>query len=896
MRFFHSMSIRNKLLLSSIVFSLPIAVLLYHLVSGFNYDIHFSEMELYGNRYQKPLQHALGAFPEVTGGLAAGDGSKVRSAVSVIDRNLKELSDIHDELGEELQFTPEGLAMRDRGDLYYPKVMRRWKSLKSNLSKNNLPQVNRMVEDIGRMITHVGDTSNLILDPDLDSYYLMDVTLLAAPASLKRLTEIAEFGVKALEKDSIDRKTATTLSIFAAQLKDDQSRIKDSLDTAMNEDPNFYGDNPSMHKNIPPAYDRYASANEKLVKALESMVEGKGGRRLMNEISNTSSSLNRLWDVADEEMIELLEIRISNDQGKMISSLVSTLLTLLVALGIVWISASSILKSIAILVDYATKIDQGDLKAEVKGTFSSSLLKLKNTIQSTVDRLSSERQTALERIEEATHAKEAAQETLKKSEEQQEYIENQKKELAAVGIKVNKLAEQVASSSEILSTSADEQARGAESQKDESGAVATAMEEMTATVIEVANNASSTSQAASDGAESAKRGVSLVEGAIESVRGVSSSAEHLATVLHTLDGRAEEIGRIIGVINDIADQTNLLALNAAIEAARAGEAGRGFAVVADEVRKLAEKTMEATKEVETAIGHIQSGSAEAVESMETTKNHVEKSSQSSEEAGQALEDIMRNIEDMNLRISQIATAAEEQSAAAEEINARIEEINKIAAETTDSSIDANRESSALAELSQELLNLSMQFKEEKMDESKLRSSSGKIRGILPKIYMEHIMKTYGSDVFNFVSEEMGHPSFLPGQSYPDQVLHQMADLVNKKTGEPQKEFFKKVGSASMDSFKRMYRRYFKGDNLKELLLAMNEIHRNLTKDNPGLKPPKFEYEDHGDTLVMTYKSNRDYGDYFVGIINAAADYMGEKVKVDSQHLKKGVTKATIHFL
>lgn len=896
MRFFDSISIRSKLIISSIIFLLPITVLLYFLESSIQHDIDFSQLEMYGNKYQKPLQHALGEFPALIGGLIENDNSIANNAASEIDSNLRQLSAIHDEFGEDLQFTPEGLAMRGRSDLYYPDFMSRWNSLKSEMDLKKISEIDQIITDIGSMITHVGDTSNLILDPDLDSYYLMDVTLLAVPAAHTRLCEIAEDGLAYLKDNNISPKHATRLAILASQLIADQNRIKGSIDTALNEDDNFYGENPSMHKELPPAYAQYAAANSKLIQILERISAGEKDESLLSTVINVSNNLNKLWAAADIEMIKLLKTRVENYKSDMIKSLVNTFIAVVIALIAVWLSGKSILRSISSIREYAERLNKGETDATISMALPPNLEKLKTAVTSMVQKLIHEKEVAHQSVVEADKAKSEVQETLRKAEEQQKFIHDQKEALAKVGIRVNKLAEQVASSSEILSSSASEQARGADAQKEESEAVATAMEQMTSTVIEVAHNASSTAQAAGDSSTAARKGATLVNEAISSVKSVATSAEKLEAVLNTLEGRAEEIGRIISVINDIADQTNLLALNAAIEAARAGEAGRGFAVVADEVRKLAEKTMDATKEVETAISHIQDGSVEAVQSMETTKEHVEKSSQSSEEAGTALEEIMRNIDDMNIRISQIATAAEEQSSAAEEINSRIEEINDIAGNSAEGALEANREASELAKLSQELLSVSMQFKDEKMDPTKLRKSKGEIRGILPKIYMSYIEKTYGEEVKDYVSKEMGNPSFLPGNGYPDQILHQMAELVSKKTGVSQQKFFSHVGEASIKSFQRMYRSYFKGDNLKELLLAMNEIHKNLTKDNPGLKPPKFEYEDKGDTLIMTYISERGYGEYFLGIIQAAANHMGEKIKLDSRKISDEKTQATITFL
>jgi methyl-accepting chemotaxis protein len=147
----------------------------------------------------------------------------------------------------------------------------------------------------------------------------------------------------------------------------------------------------------------------------------------------------------------------------------------------------------------------------------------------------------------------------------------------------------------------------------------------------------------------------MVHKAVEGINALSESARELADVLAGLDAQAGEIGRIIGVITDIADQTNLLALNAAIEAARAGDAGRGFAVVASEVRKLAEKTMQATDEVERSIKDIQRSSKDAMGSMDRTGRQVAESTELSNSAGQALEKVMEHIEGMVGRVRHIAS-------------------------------------------------------------------------------------------------------------------------------------------------------------------------------------------------------------------------------------------------
>jgi len=261
------------------------------------------------------------------------------------------------------------------------------------------------------------------------------------------------------------------------------------------------------------------------------------------------------------------------------------------------------------------------------------------------------------------------------------FVNNMRATLA----QVMHVSEQVASGSKEISSAATRQARGAETQRDQTTEVATAMQEMATTVQQIADNCNQAAKASRNAAETAERGGAVVSGTLAKMRAIAGSVSATADKLKELDSASEQIGRIIGVIDDIADQTNLLALNAAIEAARAGEQGRGFAVVADEVRKLAGRTTAATKEIAQTIGSMQEETRNAVAAMRRGTQQVEDGVQTTAKAGDSLKEIIQMSEQVGGMITQIATATTGQLASTDEINNHLEGISRLVSDSAQSS-------------------------------------------------------------------------------------------------------------------------------------------------------------------------------------------------------------------
>ena len=362
-------------------------------------------------------------------------------------------------------------------------------------------------------------------------------------------------------------------------------------------------------------------------------------------------------------------------------------------------------------VNFAEAVAEGDLDQELSLQRGDEIGTLANALRSMVENLRKMIATAEQKSEEAEQESERARVAMQEANEARNEAEQAKRQgmLQAAG-QLELIVDRVTTTATELAAQIDEATRGSEVQLERTGETATAIEQMNATVLEVARNASAAAEHATDTKSKAEEGQGLVGSVVEAIDEVSTRSSDLKTSLGALGTRAEDIGSVMTVITDIADQTNLLALNAAIEAARAGEAGRGFAVVADEVRKLAEKTMQATREVETAIQAIQVASRENIQGMEETAKVVHRSTELANVAGESLRAIVNVAVSNADQVNSIASASEEQSATSEQIGNSSDEINRIAMETAQSMRESAHAVNELASMSQELQSLIEELK------------------------------------------------------------------------------------------------------------------------------------------------------------------------------------------
>ncbi|MGD8778036.1 MAG: methyl-accepting chemotaxis protein [Ignavibacteria bacterium] len=452
------------------------------------------------------------------------------------------------------------------------------------------------------------------------------------------------------------------------------------------------------------------------------------------------------WVIGSGIYIDDVEDQVSSFNSKVVTVVV------IIAVGALLVGffiAKQVSSRVTLLAESADKVANGNVDVHVDIKSENEVGKLANSFNKMVENIRLSMQEIKEKSEAAERAAADAEEAQQFAQEQSNYLaektrimldemskfadgdlsvsleelekdddvarlfigfNNAVKKIKEMILNVGEATRATASASSEISSSAEEMAAGSQEQSAQAAEVASAVEEMTKTIMSTANNASRAAESSKEANELAEKGNVKVEENRQGIERIMESAEYTAKIIASLAGKTDQIGEIAQVIDDIADQTNLLALNAAIEAARAGEQGRGFAVVADEVRKLAERTTKATKEIAETISAIQQEAKEADESMHKASGVVNEGMKLTREVGEALLSIKSKTEVVSDEINQVAAASEEQSTASEQISKNIEGINSVSHEAALSTQQIAKAAEDLNNLTLSLQNLISQFK------------------------------------------------------------------------------------------------------------------------------------------------------------------------------------------
>jgi methyl-accepting chemotaxis protein len=730
MSFLKSLSIGKKFAFVIVGFSIPITVLLFFFVQEAKKGIDFAALETKGTAYLRPLRGLLGqaAYHRLyadrikTGDMTAQE--HLARTANNIQTLLTELQDADKKHGESLSIGSKTSSLITKWNLLSNKIS----SLGQEQSQ---AEHDAFIADVRSLIVWVGDKSNLILDPDLDSYYVMDVILIR----MNDCTDLRQQALlnveRAIRRGSASANERADVKVLLVLMSAQLTGIEADFSTAFDNNP---------LGNLKPALDAtiraYINGQKNLIATLQeryvqSEIVTLSGSELQELSKNTSGFGTALWYSATNELDKLLYARMSSFRIKLYTNVVVVAVIVLMVLWIAHRIIRDIKGGIDNLVETAHNVEKGNLAAQSTvnsqdelGELATSVNGMITQIRKGMQDLQAEKAGIQRKVEEAVH----------ESEQQRDYLAHNTqimlKEMdrfakgdltvrlrhdkndsvgalfegfttAAQNLRniIEKVYEAVsvaAAASAEISANVNEMTSGSRRQMSEVSTVVAAIAEMSQSINDNSRNVMKVSATAQNAGELANQSGVILAATARDINAVATIVERSSNTVRELGSQSQQIGEIIQVINEIADQTNLLALNAAIEAARAGEQGRGFAVVADEVRKLAERTTKATKQIAEMIQHIQLATDDAVQAINQGMSEVQRGKESSNKAQNSIGAIIERVRDVADAILQVAAASEEQSHASDEVLRNAEVIQHI----------TEQNSAGLAQINQAVENLS----------------------------------------------------------------------------------------------------------------------------------------------------------------------------------------------
>jgi methyl-accepting chemotaxis protein len=640
----------QKFLLIGTIMVIPIAILIYFLNSEVNQGIDFATKERQGISYLTPVKNLTKDIQEhraLANMYANGDSTakeKMITRETKIEEDIKEIDDVNQKLGTSLKASEKWNELKSK-----------WTDLKGKVfhiqAKESLDMHTALIADILDFNNYIGDTSNLILDPDIDSYYLMDAIVIQIPHLTEKIEQASFLSNDIATKKSVsdgDRIRLTT------QYADIQSLLM-NVDKDMKK---TVTENSTLKPKLDATFQSSTTAIKDFMKMLNTIIVQENtipvqSEQILSLRIKAMEANDKLFDQEASTLDGLLQARIEKFTDHRTFMIIVTTISLVVVLYLFVGFYLSVRNTVSSLEHMTGRLAEGDLTARAKLHTKDELRRIGDSFNRMIESF-------------------------------RELISMNMKIVQQVASSVEELTanvEHTSKASEHIADTIQEVANGTEKQFHSVAKSVETFNEMTTGIQHIAANAQDASSSAIRTAEVAAKGTEAIQTVIQQMNSIHHTVNGLAQVIQELNLRSHEIGQIVEVITDIAEQTNLLALNAAIEAARAGEHGRGFAVVADEVRKLAEQSAQSSQKIIALIGNIQNETRKVIHSMNATTKEVEAGIGVVNTSGRLFEQIQRSVNEVAKQIEEISSFSQQISIGAEQMIQSVTFISEVV-ETT----------------------------------------------------------------------------------------------------------------------------------------------------------------------------------------------------------------------